>query len=43
MLGASELLIISGADAIAFFGHNLVHIFEHFAFPLLAVVFTVAS
>ncbi len=28
-----------GQLAIAFFGHNLVHVFERYAFPLLAVVF----
>jgi NCS1 family nucleobase:cation symporter-1 len=29
--------------AVAFFGHNLVQAFERYAFPLLAVVFAVAS
>src|ERR1700761_7122712 len=28
---------------IAFFGHNLVHVFERFAFPVLTVIFVVAS
>ncbi len=29
--------------AVAFFGHNLVHAFERYAFPILAVIFVVAS
>ena len=29
--------------AVAFFGHNLVHTFERFAFPLLVVIFVIAS
>ena len=29
--------------AVAFFGHNLVHMFERIAFPLLVVVFAIAS
>ena len=29
--------------AVAFFGHNLVHAFEQYAFPLLAVIFLIAS
>src|SRR5580693_9496686 len=29
--------------AVAFFGHNLVHMFERIAFPLLIVVFAIAS
>jgi nucleobase:cation symporter-1, NCS1 family len=29
--------------AVAFFGHNLVHIFERIAFPFLVVVFAIAS
>ena len=27
---------------IAFFGHNLVHAFERYAFPILAIIFVVA-
>ncbi|MCU1657887.1 MAG: Cytosine/purine/uracil/thiamine/allantoin permease family protein [Pseudonocardiales bacterium] len=39
-----SLVIIVGVQiAVAFFGHNLVQIFERFAFPLLAVVFVIAS
>ncbi|GGL04145.1 purine-cytosine permease family protein [Mangrovihabitans endophyticus] len=29
--------------AVAFFGHNLVHAFERFAFPVLAVIFGITS
>jgi NCS1 family nucleobase:cation symporter-1 len=29
--------------AVAFFGHNLVHMFERIAFPLLVVVFAIAA
>ena len=28
--------------AIAFFGHNLVHVFERYAFPILAIIFVIA-
>jgi NCS1 family nucleobase:cation symporter-1 len=28
---------------VAFFGHNLVHVFERYAFPLLTIVFLIAS
>jgi NCS1 nucleoside transporter family len=28
---------------VAFFGHNLVHAFERYAFPVLAVIFVIAS
>jgi NCS1 nucleoside transporter family len=28
---------------IAFFGHNLVHVFERFAFPVLTVIFIIAA
>ncbi len=29
--------------AVAFFGHNLVHAFEQYAFPILAVIFIIAA
>ncbi len=29
--------------AVAFFGHNLVHMFERMAFPFLVVIFAIAS
>jgi len=28
---------------VAFFGHNLVHMFERWAFPVLVVIFAIAS
>ncbi|MBC6458383.1 purine-cytosine permease family protein [Actinomadura sp. HBU206391] len=38
------LTVVVGAQAaIAFFGHNLVHAFERYAFPVLAVVFGVVT
>ncbi|MBZ5741234.1 purine-cytosine permease family protein [Nocardioides mangrovi] len=37
------LLIVVGIQVVvAFFGHNFVHVFERFAFPVLAVIFLVA-
>lgn len=41
---SAALVIVVGAQLIiAFFGHNLVHLFERFAFPVLAVVFVIAT
>jgi NCS1 family nucleobase:cation symporter-1 len=37
------IIVVVVQVAIAFFGHNLVQAFERYAFPLLAVVFAVAS
>ncbi|HEY6479827.1 MAG TPA: cytosine permease [Streptosporangiaceae bacterium] len=37
------LIIVVLQLAVAFFGHNLVHMFERIAFPLLVVVFVIAS
>jgi len=38
------LLIIVGVQvAVAFFGYNLVHIFERYAFPILTIIFLIAS
>ena len=37
------IIIVAAQLAIAFFGHNLVHAFERYAFPLLAVIFLVAT
>ncbi|MDQ6873814.1 MAG: cytosine permease [Actinomycetota bacterium] len=37
------LVVVAIQIAIAFFGHNLVHVFERYAFPVLAVVFVFAS
>jgi nucleobase:cation symporter-1, NCS1 family len=37
------LIIVVLQVVVAFFGYNLVHLFERYAFPLLAVVFLIAS
>jgi NCS1 nucleoside transporter family len=37
------VVVVAAQLLIAFFGHNLVHAFERYAFPVLAVVFVVAS
>jgi nucleobase:cation symporter-1, NCS1 family len=37
------VLVVVVQLAVAFFGHNLVHAFERYALPLLAVVFAVAT
>ncbi|MEO7234876.1 MAG: cytosine permease, partial [Lapillicoccus sp.] len=37
------VLVVAVELTLAFFGHNLVQAFERFAFPVLAVVFVVAS
>jgi nucleobase:cation symporter-1, NCS1 family len=37
------LLIVVVQLAVAFFGHNLVHAFERWAFPVLVVLFLIAS
>jgi NCS1 family nucleobase:cation symporter-1 len=37
------LIIVVVQLAVAFFGHNLVHAFERWAFPFLVVVFVIAS
>lgn len=37
------LIIVVLQIAVAFFGHNLVHMFERVAFPFLVVVFIIAS
>jgi purine-cytosine permease-like protein len=36
-------IIVALQIAIAFFGHNLVHAFERYAFPVLAVIFLIAT
>ncbi len=41
--GLSLVIIVLIQIAVAFFGHNLVHMFERLAFPLLAVVFVIAA
>jgi nucleobase:cation symporter-1, NCS1 family len=37
------VIIVVAQLAVAFFGHNLVHMFERIAFPLLVVVFAIAA
>ena len=37
------LIIVILQIAVAFFGHNFVHMFERWAFPFLVVVFAIAS
>jgi len=37
------VIIVVVELAVAFFGHNLVHVFERFAFPVLVVIFAIAS
>src|SRR3954447_4714862 len=37
------IVVVAAQMLIAFFGHNLVHAFERYAFPVLAIVFVVAS
>jgi nucleobase:cation symporter-1, NCS1 family len=37
------IIIVAVQIAIAFFGHNLVHTFERYAFPVLAVIFIIAT
>ncbi len=37
------IIIVAVQLAIAFFGHNLVHAFERYAFPILAIIFLIAT
>jgi len=37
------LIIVVAQLAVAFFGHNLVHAFERWAFPVLVVIFAIAA
>jgi NCS1 nucleoside transporter family len=41
--GLCLIIVVAVQMLVAFFGHNLVHAFERYAFPVLAVVFVVAS
>ncbi|HZC72418.1 MAG TPA: cytosine permease [Jatrophihabitans sp.] len=41
--GLSLVIIVAVQIAVAFFGHNLVHVFERLAFPFLTVVFVIAA
>ena len=37
------VIVVAAQLVVAFFGHNLVHAFERYAFPVLALIFVVAS
>jgi purine-cytosine permease-like protein len=37
------LIVVAVQIVVAFFGHNLVHVFERYAFPVLTVLFLIAS
>ncbi len=37
------LIIVVIQIAVAFLGHNLIHVFERYAFPVLAIIFLIAS
>jgi nucleobase:cation symporter-1, NCS1 family len=37
------LIVVAVQLVIAFFGHNLVHVFERYAFPILAIIFLIVS
>jgi NCS1 nucleoside transporter family len=37
------LIVVAVQIVVAFFGYNLVHVFERYAFPVLAVLFLIAS
>src|SRR5215470_1731013 len=39
----SLFIIVAAQVVVAFFGHNLVHVFERYAFPVLAVAFLLAA
>ncbi|SDI85372.1 nucleobase:cation symporter-1, NCS1 family [Frankineae bacterium MT45] len=41
--GASLILVVAVQIVVAFFGHNLVHVFERYAFPFLGIIFLIAS
>jgi NCS1 family nucleobase:cation symporter-1 len=37
------LIIVAVQIAVAYLGHNLIHVFERYAFPVLAIIFLIAS
>src|SRR4051794_9856001 len=37
------VIVVAAQIAVAFFGHNLVHVFERLLFPVLAIVFLITS
>ncbi len=40
---ACLVIVVALQVAVAFFGHNLVHVFERYAFPVLTIIFLIAS
>src|ERR1700760_324851 len=40
---ACLVIVVLIQIAVAFFGHNLVHVFERYAFPILTIIFLIAS
>jgi NCS1 family nucleobase:cation symporter-1 len=41
--GLCLVVVVAAQLVVAYFGHNLVHVFERYAFPILAVVLVVSS
>ncbi|SEP69911.1 purine-cytosine permease family protein [Microlunatus flavus] len=39
----SLVIVVAAQLVVAFFGHNLVHAFERYAFPVLAIIFVIGS
>jgi nucleobase:cation symporter-1, NCS1 family len=37
------IIVVALQVVVAFFGHNLVHVFERYAFPVLTIIFVIAS
>ncbi|HEX6450391.1 MAG TPA: cytosine permease [Trebonia sp.] len=37
------LIVVAVQIVVAFLGHNLIHVFERFAFPVLVIIFLIAS
>jgi nucleobase:cation symporter-1, NCS1 family len=37
------LIIVALQIVVAFFGHNLIHLFERYAFPVLVIIFLIAA
>ncbi len=37
------LIVVALQLAVAFLGHNLIHVFERYAFPVLVIIFVIAS
>jgi nucleobase:cation symporter-1, NCS1 family len=40
---ACLVIVVALQVVVAFFGHNLVHVFERYAFPILTIIFLIAS